>query len=190
MHRVASIARYAQRTPQCAGQSSRALVGVHRAYPSIPSCRWNIRCVAAGSTSTIVASETSLVTWGPSPTHGELGYGEDIKSSTKPKLVDSLEGCTIIDVAAGASASLILVSTAGLALPDSIATYTPPIKVLTPLADAAAATSAIAAADASAAAGGAGKKRGRPAGGASAATSKATGKAGAAKSGAAAKRRG
>ena len=45
--------------------------------------------LATGGTSTIVAAgDGGLITWGPSPTFGELGYGEgDVKSSTKPKLV-------------------------------------------------------------------------------------------------------
>lgn len=70
---------------------------------------WSIRSVACGSTHTAVAAEKSLVTWGPSPTSGELGYGEATKSSTKAKLVDDLEGCHVLQTAAGLATTLILV---------------------------------------------------------------------------------
>jgi hypothetical protein len=53
---------------------------------------WKTRRVGCGNTSTIVAAEKSIVTWGPSPTSGELGYGEAVKSSTVPKLVPEFEG--------------------------------------------------------------------------------------------------
>jgi len=70
--------------------------------------------VSSGNTSTIVAcggSERLLVTWGPSPTYGELGYGEGAaKSSTKAKEVDSLSGADVIAVAAGLAHNLVLVN--------------------------------------------------------------------------------
>lgn len=71
---------------------------------------WVVRSVACGSTSTAVAAERSLISWGPSPTFGELGYGEGKpKSSTKPKVMESLEGLIGTQVAAGLAFTAILV---------------------------------------------------------------------------------
>ena len=66
--------------------------------------------VAAGATSIIVStSENSTVAFGPSPTYGELGFGEASKSSVKPKLVDDLEGLALSSVAMGLGLSMVLV---------------------------------------------------------------------------------
>ena len=69
--------------------------------------------VACGVSSTIVALEDhTIVTWGPSPTYGELGYGDgNPKSSTKPKEVDSLRGAKVRPgcVAAGYASTFVLV---------------------------------------------------------------------------------
>lgn len=68
------------------------------------------RSVASGSTSSIVAAdEATLVSWGPSPTCGELAYGEAVKSNTKPKLVEDMEGCHVISVSMGMFATLAIV---------------------------------------------------------------------------------
>lgn len=71
---------------------------------------WEIRSMSAGPTSTAVAAETSLITWGPSPCFGELGYGEgEQKSSTKPQKVEAVEGLTIQQVAMGLSYTFMIV---------------------------------------------------------------------------------
>jgi hypothetical protein len=57
-----------------------------------------VRDVAVGPSSTLVAADTSIVAWGGAPTFGELGFGAETKSSTKPKLVDDLEGCYALSV--------------------------------------------------------------------------------------------
>ena len=63
---------------------------------------WPLRSIACGHTSTFVASGRSLISWGPSPCYGELGYGAaGPGSSTTPKLVDDLEGALVEQVAAG-----------------------------------------------------------------------------------------
>ncbi|CAN8069152.1 unnamed protein product [Agarophyton chilense] len=62
---------------------------------------WNVRFVAAGPTSVVASAERSVISWGPSPTYGELGYGKGPKSSTKPKKVESLEGLEVKMVAVG-----------------------------------------------------------------------------------------
>lgn len=69
-----------------------------------------MKSVAVGKTSTIVAADDSLITWGPSPTWGELGYGKSgPKSSTKANKVDSLEGGgEFVKVAMGGSHSLVV----------------------------------------------------------------------------------
>ena len=56
------------------------------------------RALAVGPTSTILAADDTIVAWGPSPTSGELGFGEETKSSTKPKYVDDFEGTHAIAV--------------------------------------------------------------------------------------------
>mmetsp|Transcript_1707 Transcript_1707/g.2426 ORF Transcript_1707/g.2426 Transcript_1707/m.2426 type:complete len:456 (+) Transcript_1707:157-1524(+) len=83
-------------------------------YPkqSIQVSGWRIRSVACGKTSTICSSKRTLITWGPSPTYGELGYGsgEGVKkSSTVSKAVDDLEGAMVEQVAAGLCHSLAIV---------------------------------------------------------------------------------
>lgn len=71
---------------------------------------WAIRSIAIGASSAIVAAESSTITWGASPTFGELGYGEGKpKSSTKPKLVDAVEGLTVSKVAMGLAFSVMVV---------------------------------------------------------------------------------
>lgn len=71
---------------------------------------WRIRDVAVGNTSVAVSSEKILMSWGPSPTFGELGYGPDgPKSSTVSKSVDDLKGCVISKVACGACHTLAIV---------------------------------------------------------------------------------
>ena len=67
--------------------------------------------VGVGQTSVVVACKDCTVAFGPSPTGGELGYGEDVKSSTKPKAVDDLDMCTPLSVAMGIGASLVLLDT-------------------------------------------------------------------------------
>lgn len=83
----------------------------------------NPQDIAAGPTSTIMAfgggnlgnpgQVPMLVAFGPSPTSGELGFGEENKSSTKPKEVEDLFGCRVLDVAMGTATSVVLVDTRG-----------------------------------------------------------------------------
>lgn len=69
-----------------------------------------MRSVSCGPSSTVVAADESLISWGPSPTFGELGYGESsAKSSTKPKLIDAMEGLHVHEVSVGFSFTLMLV---------------------------------------------------------------------------------
>jgi hypothetical protein len=57
------------------------------------SAGWEVRSLSCGNNSTFVVADDEVITWGPSPTYGELGYGDpsnNPKSSTVPKIVDSL----------------------------------------------------------------------------------------------------
>ncbi|KXJ70324.1 protein RCC2 [Aedes albopictus] len=70
---------------------------------------WDITTIGAGYSSILISGEGSLVAWGASPTYGELGLGDTVKSSSKPKLVPGMEGIKIPHVSLGQSHSLLLV---------------------------------------------------------------------------------
>ena len=74
---------------------------------------WKVRSVASGNSSVAVASERSLITWGSSPTFGELGLGDpekgNPKSSTVSKEVKDLKGAFVEMVACGYSHTLAIV---------------------------------------------------------------------------------
>jgi alpha-tubulin suppressor-like RCC1 family protein len=75
---------------------------------------WTCRSVACGNTSTIVAAEESLITWGSSPTYGELGYGEDgARSSTRANEVEDIKGSYVLQVAMGYAHSFAIVRVEG-----------------------------------------------------------------------------
>ena len=61
---------------------------------------WRVRAFGAGNASIVVGAEKSVISWGPSPTRGELGYGKGEKtSSTKPKKMDPMEGYIVTQIA-------------------------------------------------------------------------------------------
>jgi hypothetical protein len=61
---------------------------------------WRVRAFGAGNSSIIVGAEKSVISWGPSPTRGELGYGKGEKtSSTKPKKMDPMENYIVSQIA-------------------------------------------------------------------------------------------
>ena len=61
---------------------------------------WRVRAFGAGDHSIVIGAEKSVISWGPSPTRGELGYGKGEKtSSTKPKKMDPMEGYIVTQVA-------------------------------------------------------------------------------------------
>ncbi|XP_030918838.1 protein RCC2 [Geospiza fortis] len=69
-------------------------------------CGWKIRSLACGKSSVIVAADESTISWGPSPTFGELGYGDHKpKSSTAAQEVKTLDGIYTEQVAMGYSHS-------------------------------------------------------------------------------------
>uniref|UniRef100_G3UGN6 Protein RCC2 n=1 Tax=Loxodonta africana TaxID=9785 RepID=G3UGN6_LOXAF len=72
-------------------------------------CGWKIRSLACGKSSIIVAADESTISWGPSPTFGELGYGDHKpKSSTAAQEVKTLDGIFTEQVAMGYSHSLVI----------------------------------------------------------------------------------
>ncbi|XP_039698021.1 protein RCC2 isoform X2 [Pteropus medius] len=72
-------------------------------------CGWRIRSLACGKSSIIVAADESTISWGPSPTFGELGYGDHKpKSSTAAQEVKTLDGVFTEQVAMGYSHSLVI----------------------------------------------------------------------------------
>ncbi|GAB1602255.1 protein RCC2-like [Argonauta hians] len=70
---------------------------------------WRVRSVACSNRSIVVAADESIVSWGPSPTYGELGYGSNKPhSSTVPQEVKTLDGIYIHSVACGYGHTLFL----------------------------------------------------------------------------------
>lgn len=74
-------------------------------------CGWDVRSVGCSKSSIVLAADDSVVSWGPSPTYGELGYGlkkGGQKSSTNPKIVEPLEGIYIQEVTCGYGHTLFI----------------------------------------------------------------------------------
>lgn len=70
---------------------------------------WRIRSIGCCNKSIVVAADDSLVSWGPSPTYGELGYGEmKAKSSTVAQEVKSLSNIYIHAVSCGYGHTLMI----------------------------------------------------------------------------------
>lgn len=70
---------------------------------------WKIRSLACGKSSIIIAADESTISYGPSPTFGELGYGDNKpKSSTTAQEVKTLEGIYVEQVAMGYGHSLVI----------------------------------------------------------------------------------
>lgn len=70
---------------------------------------WKVRSMACASKGIMVAADDGLVSWGPSPAFGELCYGEDCKSSSKPKECKPMDDHYVMSVACGMNCSLFLV---------------------------------------------------------------------------------
>lgn len=72
-------------------------------------CGWRVKTVSCANRSIFVIAEDTCISWGPSPTYGELGYGEGkSKSSTTPQEVKSLDGVHAMDIACGFGHTLIV----------------------------------------------------------------------------------
>lgn len=86
-------------------------VGEAAMYPKLVQdlSGWRIRSVGCCNKSIVVAADESLISWGPSPTYGELCYGEDkAKSSTTPQEVKTLYGGYIQSVGCGYGHTLLI----------------------------------------------------------------------------------
>uniref|UniRef100_A0AAY5KX54 Regulator of chromosome condensation 2 n=1 Tax=Esox lucius TaxID=8010 RepID=A0AAY5KX54_ESOLU len=72
-------------------------------------CGWKIRSLACGKSSIVIAADDSTISWGPSPTFGELGYGDNkAKSSTTAQEVKTLDGVYAEQVVMGYAHSLVI----------------------------------------------------------------------------------
>ncbi|CAB1336320.1 unnamed protein product [Coregonus sp. 'balchen'] len=72
-------------------------------------CGWKVRSLACGKSSIVIAADDSTISWGPSPTFGELGYGDNkAKSSTTAQEVKSLDGVYAEQVMMGYAHSLVI----------------------------------------------------------------------------------
>lgn len=69
---------------------------------------WNVRAVGCSNTSIVIAADDTVIAWGPSPTYGELGLGDAVKSSTIPKECKSLDGVHVYQVACSAGFTLYI----------------------------------------------------------------------------------
>ncbi|XP_041378460.1 protein RCC2-like [Gigantopelta aegis] len=70
---------------------------------------WKVRSVGCCNRSIVVAADESTVSWGPSPTYGELGYGENKPhSSTVPQEVKPLSGIYIQSISCGFAHTLLI----------------------------------------------------------------------------------
>ena len=63
---------------------------------------------AGGQTVVCCTQHAQTVAWGQG-TYGELGFGQDKKSSSKPSFVPGLEGCTVTSLACGYGTTLFVV---------------------------------------------------------------------------------
>lgn len=80
-------------------------------YPKVVQdlCGWKISSLSCANRSIFLAAEGSCVSWGPSPTYGELGYGEGrAKSSTTPDEVKTLDNVHVLHVACGFGHTLLI----------------------------------------------------------------------------------
>ncbi|CAG0890722.1 unnamed protein product [Cyprideis torosa] len=91
------------------GQNNKA--GEANMYPKPIQdlCGWAVHSLGCGNTSVVVAADDSVISFGPAPAYGELCYGENCKSSRKPKEVTLLDSVRVLRVACGYSHSMFIV---------------------------------------------------------------------------------
>jgi len=72
---------------------------------------WNVTGITCANKSVGVVADDCVITWGPSPTYGELCYDYDgkLKSSTTPKEAKPFEGLHVSDIAFGFGHALFIV---------------------------------------------------------------------------------
>jgi len=69
---------------------------------------WNVTLMSCGAQSLSVVGDGKAIAWGNGQ-HGQLGFGPTQKSSALPKLIDPLEGISIMSISCGSSHTLFLV---------------------------------------------------------------------------------
>jgi len=70
---------------------------------------WQVRSIGCANRSIVIAADESVVSWGPSPTFGELGYGEHKpKSSSYAQEVRPLDGIYVHKVTCGYGHTLMI----------------------------------------------------------------------------------
>ncbi|ELU07096.1 hypothetical protein CAPTEDRAFT_168471 [Capitella teleta] len=70
---------------------------------------WKIRSIGCCNRSIVVAADDSVISWGSSPTYGELGYGDSkSKSSTTPQEMKLLDGVFIQKISCGYAHTILL----------------------------------------------------------------------------------
>lgn len=72
---------------------------------------WTVTDIGVSQTSIMISADDSLIAWGASPTYGELGLGDLLKSSSTPKEVSKCEGMKIPQVAMGYSHTMVICNT-------------------------------------------------------------------------------
>ncbi|XP_014665982.1 PREDICTED: protein RCC2-like [Priapulus caudatus] len=93
----------------CWGQTKATGEAIMYPKPVQDLSGWTIRSVGCSNRSIVVAADESVVSWGPSPTYGELGYGDNKpKSSTRPEEVKTLAKHYIYAVACGYGHTLMI----------------------------------------------------------------------------------
>ncbi|CAB1329489.1 unnamed protein product, partial [Coregonus sp. 'balchen'] len=70
-------------------------------------CGWKVRSLACGKSSIVIAADDSTISWGPSPTFGELANNK-AKSSTTAQEVKTLDGVYAEQVVMGYAHSLVI----------------------------------------------------------------------------------
>ncbi|XP_060578090.1 protein RCC2-like [Ruditapes philippinarum] len=87
------------------------LTGEANMYPKLVQdlSGWRVRSIGCCYKSIVIAADNSVVSWGASPTYGELGYGENkAKSSTVPQEVKTIDGVYVHNVAGGYGHALFI----------------------------------------------------------------------------------
>ncbi|KAL5014792.1 hypothetical protein ScPMuIL_009062 [Solemya velum] len=70
---------------------------------------WRIRSIGCCNRSVVVAADESVISFGPSPTYGELGYGDNKpRSSTQPQELKTLDGVYVHSVSCGYGHTLFI----------------------------------------------------------------------------------
>ncbi|KAL4221544.1 Protein rcc2 [Mactra antiquata] len=70
---------------------------------------WRVRSIGCCHKSIVICADESVVSWGASPTYGELGYGENKpKSSTVPQEVKTFDGVYVHSVSCGYGHALFI----------------------------------------------------------------------------------